>query len=380
MNIIIEYFKNKDFTLRSSQGVQSGDGIIDNYHVNFVYNKQAFLIVAFDFYLQDQIQLNNLNEELKAYNNRTQKLEISKELLGLSIYGINKKVIIEKLDILIPTIIKLLNKYEAKGYEYCPHCGRLHDETSVFTNNVIRERLHKECYDLLNNKNDLEKEKNKQAYLDQPVNFAKGFLGLLLASILGLVLNMALFRLGFLVGVIQIFITFSLGIKLYVRFGGKINYLMLYSTIIVSILMSALSILLNYGIAGIIYFKEEESVTYNLFTAFLNYIKYPQIQRDLLIDIIITSVFLIMYIVFEILQVRRMIQGLMEGYYIIGNNKKVVAANDNDEINNDINEENVDIKESNSSLTNETKENDNEINYNRYRYEEDEEIEQKEEK
>lgn len=221
----------------------SAYGVYKNYEINLVYNVMnntapvAFLI---SFYASENDKL-NIIQSLK--NEKIKYLQFQADGFGM-LFGLNDftlGALLKKFDAILNKIIQIIELNNGKGYEYCPMCGEEHTmESKVYKINDAQYKLHIHCVNELNEAIEAENEE----FNEIPNNYVKGFVGAAIGALVGVISYIIFFFLNF-ISALSPFISILLGAKLYQKFGGKPNKVMV---LMVSLLTVASLLLTAYAL------------------------------------------------------------------------------------------------------------------------------------
>ena len=143
----------------------------------------------------------------------------------------------KKFDDTMGKILNTLDLLEAPKKEFCPSSGielSLDNSTlaSINTNAglPIKVRLTNEA---INDVNNLITQVNEE-FKNAPNNYLKGYMGIFLGAVVGVIATIVLASLGF-VSAISPLISIFLGVFLYKKFGGKPNWIMIVMSFVTTI-------------------------------------------------------------------------------------------------------------------------------------------------
>ena len=209
-------------------------GLIDNINVRFLYTdtqtgpKMCFMFVGYLASDQKAGIIDELGKDLINFNFSYNQFCILCDLENLSI---------EQAIVVIPNMIdKTINKLKENNFlsdGYCPFYGsQLKDEDSVIlTKKFYNIKVSKEC------KRYLEGEKNeaKRAYSERKKHYLKGTLGALIGGVVGALIYIVFYQINMLSSISGA-VAFLLGSFLFVKFGGKPDYIMIIIVSLTSII------------------------------------------------------------------------------------------------------------------------------------------------
>lgn len=218
-------------------------GVYKNYEINLIYNvmsNSAPVAFYISFYASENDKLNML-QSLK--NEKIKFLQYQADGFGM-LFGLNDFTVgglIKKLEGILNRIIAIIEQNSGKPSEYCPMCGEEHtEESKVYKVNDCHFKLHANCVKELNNAIEEENAEFEEA----PNNYVKGFVGALIGAVVGVISYIVFFFLNF-ISALSPFISIILGAKLYQKFGGKPNKVMI---IMISLLTIASLLLTAYAL------------------------------------------------------------------------------------------------------------------------------------
>ena len=149
----------------------------------------------------------------------------------------------------IKAVVEILQELEAPKCDICPQSGEKLDENEakLFTlpNTLIKLRLTNAAVEAINSAINKANEDFKVA----PNNYLKGFLGILVGAIAGVVLTIIFSLVGF-VTMLAPFVSILLGTFLYKKFGGKPNAMMIVMTFVTTIVLILGVLFLMYVVAA----------------------------------------------------------------------------------------------------------------------------------
>ena len=208
-------------------------GIIDGINVRFVYadtktgSKFRFMFIGYLDVDKKAGLIDELERELINFSYSYNQFCILCDLENLSV---------EQASIVIPNMVdKTISKLKNNNYlseGYCPFYGSvLKDEDSVIlSKKYYNIKVSKECKKYL----DGEKNEAKRAYSERKKHYLKGFLGALIGGVVGAIIHVIFYKMGFL-SALSGGVAFILGSFLFVKFGGKPDYIMILIVTLTSI-------------------------------------------------------------------------------------------------------------------------------------------------
>lgn len=284
---------------------ENGYGIINGYETNLIFNQynsaspvllhiSTFIPVENKQVISDTIK--NMNVKFLNFNFTPYGL-----LVGLNDLTIKK--LVNRLDDILNSIYAILNDFGAKPAEYCPICGEVFNENKkiciidglkITIDNSCVEKINQE----INNAND--------EFDKLPNNYLKGFVGALGGALVGAVVSVILYYLGF-ISAISSFVAIILGVKFYQKMGGKPNKVMIVITTITTIVVLILATF------GIYYFSASSLASENEFTstgfkAFNDMMTISSFKSSFISDMIMTVIFSIVGIIYEVIELSKSVQ------------------------------------------------------------------------
>lgn len=224
--------------------------------------------------------------------------------ITFSITDWTQRTMLKKLETLLQSIYETFTKNGALGVGYCPVCGREldFDNAKKCLIDGATISIDNDCVDKINTAISTE----NQEFDAAPNNYLKGFFGALIGGIAGAVVAIILNLLGF-VSAISAFVAFFVGIKLYKKFGGKPNKMMLVIVTATTFVCMVLSVFSIYVVVSGMQ-AAEEGVEISAFEAFKILMEYEDFARYFWTDMAMTVLFTIIGCVVEIFNYARQIK------------------------------------------------------------------------
>jgi len=201
---------------------------------------------------------------------------------------------IKKIKSLLDGLVKYFsNKYPDQRPQ-CQHCGQ-QNETEICCINNVSLLVCNDCREQIerNMQNEItEQQKVKDNYL-------LGFLGAILFSILGILLTILFFVFFNRLAAISAVIYIILGIKGYKVFKGKISPVGAVIIVIAGLIMVAVGVIVSYSVFLL---KEMKVIDIDLLIFVL---KMPEIQKELISNIVISYIVSSFYFVLQLNQMLR---------------------------------------------------------------------------
>lgn len=160
----------------------------------------------------------------------------------------------KKYDEVMGIILSTLESLEAPKKDICPLTGvELDEENSNinYLNNGVKIKMTHEALNDINKKI----EQVNEDFVNAPNNYLRGFLGILLGALTGLVISIILNYLGFVSSVSSI-VSIFFGIFLYKKFGGKPNGVMIAMSLITTLIFMVGFVLIIYMLFANAYMQE----------------------------------------------------------------------------------------------------------------------------
>ncbi len=281
---IKEFLTNKGLTITGTTAF----GLIDNYEVNFAVNSAQFSQpVAFhiSFFAINEIkseiwkQFNELN--IKGIGFSFTPYGMLFTFTGMT-FGSIAKNINDNFD----KIIEVINQYEVKKTPYCPICGSeiTQENSKTCTIQGFRITLDQDCVNKINH----EIQADNAAFEELPNNYGKGFVGILIGSIAGVVIAFILFMIGF-ISAISAVAGIWLGSYLYQKFGGKPNAVMVIMSSLTTLVFLLLFVFIIYVYVANV---ADINVTSTGFAAFTEAMRnVPEFKTEFISNLLMTVLF-----------------------------------------------------------------------------------------
>lgn len=273
-------------------------GFIEDYEVNY-YMELYYsnnIHCQFSFYTTSENKLELINKLRKLELN---KVEFKDNAYGIeyiikSIGGFFNKKTTNMIMLINETIVNSLKEFKALGREYSPLSGQEFDlDNGRFVKIPYLNFKIKLLKEEADNINQTIKTANEE-FKVLPNNYGRGFLGVLLATIIGLAM-MAIFTLGF--GVISAWapiVSIMLGSYFFKKFGGKPTWVMIVMIIVVNLVAMMGFMFILYSLSAVGYAIE---ANYNP-TSYIDALDYCMtdvegFEESFIRDMIITLLFCI---------------------------------------------------------------------------------------
>ena len=234
----------------------------------------------------------NIAEKLKA--NKIKSYEWLTRGVKITFREIIAPYPIKKIRNLLDQFIDYFwNKYPHQ-IPPCQQCGEQKESDAYCINNMPVFVCDK-CYEKI--ENDLENENREQQYVEG--NYLFGFMGALVFSIPGIMLTIILFvflnRLAAVSALLYVF----LGIKGYKKFRGKTSPFGAFVVIFAALIMVTVGVFLSYSVMIL---REIGEIDIDLLLLVL---KFPEVQREMMINIVLSYLVSSVYFVFQIIQMAK---------------------------------------------------------------------------
>ena len=152
---------------------------------------------------------------------------------------------VKKFPNVLAAILEELAAVQAPKADICPQSGELMNEENsrivTIPDSPIHVRLSNAGIESLNSTIT----KNNEDFEKAPNNYLKGFGGIFIGGVAGVVATIIFALLGY-VSIVSSLISIFLGTFLYKKFGGKENAMMIIMSFVTTILMILLTLLLVY--------------------------------------------------------------------------------------------------------------------------------------
>ena len=225
---IVNALSKYDFTFEKN----SGYGHIDGYEVNVINNPLATGPV---FFFSTFLSAAKKNDFIIKLNEKKIKLVQSQAFdygVAVLIGAITAGAFEKKLPEVLPQIIEILTELEAPKGDICPQSGEeLTDEKAkVETVNATVEQAN-------------------ENFEESPNNYLKGFGGILIGAVVGVIVTIVFALLGYVTALAS-FVSVALGVFLYKKFGGKQNYVMIVMSLLTTLIVILVALVGIYVIVA----------------------------------------------------------------------------------------------------------------------------------
>lgn len=282
-------------------------GIVNGYETNVVYRTLSNIApVTFhiSFYASD-VQRENIKHVLADELNRSfQKSSRLRYFYRMTAYGLTigfncmtVKQMIDRLPAYLDILYNVLNRFDAKGCNYCPLCGNEIDRFSATTVNLNGFLINIES-DCIQKVNDATSEA-QQAFEETPNHYLKGFWGALLGALCGAVVSIVIGLFGY-IGAISAFVSVLVGTKLFTKFGGKSDIVMALIVGLTTLITITISVFILYFAMATIAAREA-GILLDPLSAFVTCMSIDEFSRLFYFQLILSIVFTLIGIVLYLL-------------------------------------------------------------------------------
>ncbi len=299
--LIKQFFESKQMTIEN----ETGYGIINGYETNLIFNQYGSpspILLHISTFIPDENK-QEISDTIKNMNIKFLNFNFTPYGLLVGLNDVTIKKLIVRLDDILNSIYAILNDFGAKPVEYCPVCGEIFNENKkiciidglkITIDNICVEKINQQIV-----------EANNQ-FEQMPNNYLKGFVGALGGALVGAVVSIILYYLGF-ISAISAFVAIILGVKFYRKMGGKPNKVMILITTITTLIVLALATFGIYLIsAGSL--ALENGFTSTGFKAFKDMLSIADFKSSFISDMIMTVIFTIIGIIYQVIDLSKAIQ------------------------------------------------------------------------
>ena len=192
---------------------------------------------------------------------------------------------------------ELVDYFESKYPDRKPQCQKcgLPKEADVYYMNNASLFICDDCFNQM--ESDVNDENMERQYI--PNNYLSGFMGALLFSIPGVLLTVLFFVFLDKLAAVSALVCVFLGIKGYKKFKGKMSPFGAFLIIAAALIMVALGVTVSYAVA---IFRKIGVID-------IDALKYvfgiPEVQRELILNIVLSYIVSGFYLVFQLVQMIR---------------------------------------------------------------------------
>ncbi len=298
---IVNVLSNYDFEFIKNMGY----GHIEGYEINVVNNLTApgpvFFISTF---------LNDSKKEefvLKLNNHKFKLVQADIFDLGVIVMigSMTASSFEKKYNEVMPIVLEILKELEAPKADICPKTGELLDEinSKKIKIDALSFKLSNKAIDELNSS----VEEENEAYENQPNNYLKGVLGLLIGGVSGVILTIIFAYFG-MVSALAPVASIILGIYLYKKFGGKETGVMIILSFVITLVLILSSLIVMYIITAMAIAKEQGEILIGFDALYYCYQFYPGFNSSFLTDIGLNIAFTLIAEGFLIFRLVKMIK------------------------------------------------------------------------
>ena len=295
LKFIINALANYEFTIDKN----SAYGKVDGYEVNLLHDLSVQGVPT--IYFSTFLSQTKKNEFAIKMNER--KLPMVTVLPYDFGVAVRTQVWVAKqwekrIPEVINAVIEILKEIEAPKSDICPQSGEKLDETEskliTVPGTAIKMRLANTAVETVNSVI----AKSNEDFKAAPNNYFKGFLGILIGAIAGVILTIIFSYLGF-VTMLAPFASILLGTFLYKKFGGKPNAMMIVMSFLTTIIVIPGVLFMMYVVAAdavcaLPEVKSALGVQYKGMDAF-NYCieNVDEFKQGFLLDIVLNIIFIL---------------------------------------------------------------------------------------
>jgi len=275
-------------------------GLIDNINVRFIYKDTTtgpYMKFMFVGYLDVDKKAGLIDELQKDFINFDYSYNQFCILCDLNNLSIEQSLIV------IPNMIeKTISKLKENNFlsnGYCPYYGSVLNEADSVTlsKDYYNIKVSKECKNVIEGT----KAEAKRAYSERKKHYLKGSLGALIGGIVGAIIYIIFNQLNVITS-ISGSVAFLLGSFLFVKFGGKPDYIMVLIVTLTSVIFILGTFYVEYLYEAHKIFNSAE-LNLNWFDAFdLCYKLIPQFKEDFWKDFGLNLLFLGLGLIFPLIQ------------------------------------------------------------------------------
>jgi hypothetical protein len=265
---IINVLSNYNFTYEKNLGY----GSINGYEVNVVNNPTSVGPVLFISTFLTQSQKNDF--VLRVNNLKTKLLYANSFEFGVSVTigALTGRLFEKNAGETITKVFEILSLLNAPKSDICPLSGDVLDETNcrIARINGLKFKLTNTAIETFNSTI----EKSNECYQNAPNNYLKGLLGIIIGALVGVLLTLILWYVGFVTTIAPL-VSIFLGIYLYKKFGGKQNWFMVLMSFVVTLVFILTAFIMVYAITAKVA-ANNQGITIGMFKA----LKYCLVSND----------------------------------------------------------------------------------------------------
>lgn len=242
---IVNALKDYGFTFEKNRGY----GFINDYEVNVINNALAYgPVFVFSTFLS-QTKKNEFIMELNSRKIALLQCQSYEFGVAVMIGAMTAGTFEKKFPEVLKNILEVLEKVGAPKKDICPQSGEVLAEvehkTIITPVDGLKITLATSAIETFNSVIS----KNNEDFANRPNNYAKGFGGILIGAVLGLVLTIVLSAIG-IISAFSSLIAIAVGVALYQKFGGKPNKVMIIMSFVTTLVVILGAFFLAYVIVA----------------------------------------------------------------------------------------------------------------------------------
>ena len=276
-------------------------GVIKDYEVNLVELTPSQVSDSADLPYKFHFSFYATQEQKREMKSILDKAEIKRckyyftdygLVLSLNDFTVNK--LLERIQSVIDLAIGAIADNGGLTNKYCPKCGKeFADNKYEMKIDGYSIAIDTDCKESINAAIEAE----NKAFAEAPNNYLRGICGALVGGVVGVVLAVILFELGFYSALAAI-ASIVVGTVLYRKFGGKPTKMMIVIVSLITLVLMVLSVFLCYFIdAGIA--AKEVGVDISAMEAFKIVMQDEEIAQMFKVDMIMVLLFSVIGVVAE---------------------------------------------------------------------------------
>ena len=276
-------------------------GVINEYEVNVKELNVNQASNSGEYPYQFHFSFYATDDQKRIMNNALDDAKIKRCQFHFTEYGLYVALtdftlgkLIERLPSLFELFISTISNNGGLTRQYCPMCGKeFCDNKQELKLDGFSIGIDSDCKDSINAAIEAE----NKAFEEAPNNYLKGVCGALVGGVIGIVVAIILFNMGFYSSIAAI-VSIVVGTLLYKKFGGKPTKMMIVIVSMVTLVFMAISVFLCYFIdAGIA--AKEVGLDISAFEAFKIIMDDEEIAGMFRVDMIMVLLFSIIGVVLE---------------------------------------------------------------------------------
>lgn len=270
-----------------------GYGFINDYEVNVLNIPANLGPIFFISTFLSQSQKNDFMMKVNALNIKLVKANSFEYGVAVMVGSITGRAFEAKFEETMPKVFEILSYLEAPRKDICPQSGEMLQEydsrTIVIPDSNIKITLSNNAINTINSYI----EKSNEDFVNMPNNYLKGLAGLAIGAIVGVVLMVGFWYLGYVTTLAPL-VSIFLGVFLYKNFGGKQNWVMIAMSFVITLIFILGTFVLIYAIsarnatleAGYSFLNFFESLKFSLDNA-------PEFKRFFFTDLLLNAIFIL---------------------------------------------------------------------------------------